>query len=75
MFHYIDDFATLGTPGSAECARNNTIMHEASQELGLPPEPEKDEGPATTIVFTGMEIDTVSMVIRLPRDKLQHYEV
>ena len=70
VFHYMDDFITLGAPSSAECSNNNAIMHQTCARLGLPPEPEKDEGPATTISFTGIEIDSVAMELRLPGDKL-----
>ena len=45
-------------------------MHEANNEMGLPPEPEKDEDPATSITFTGTEIDTEAMELRLPQEKL-----
>ena len=45
-------------------------MHETSEEMGLPSEPEKDEGPATTISFLGMELDSLALEIRLPKDKL-----
>ena len=38
LFHYIDDFITLGTPGSAECSRNSILMHETCKEVGLPAE-------------------------------------
>ena len=37
---------------------------------GLPVEPDKDEGPATTITFLGMELDSVALEIRLPQEKL-----
>ena len=68
--HYIDDFVTLGPPGSPECARNAATMHEVAETLGLPPEPEKDEGPATTISFLGMELDSAALEVRLPPEKL-----
>ena len=71
LFHYIDDFITLGTPESAVCSRNSTLMHEICKEMGLPAEPEKDEGPATSITFLGMELDSMAMEIRLPREKLE----
>ena len=45
-------------------------MHHICAVLGLPPEPEKVERPATTISFTGIEIDSVAMELRLPGDKL-----
>ena len=70
IFHYIDDFITLGVPDSPECSQSALIMHKACEEMGLPTEPDKDEGPATTISFLGMELDSMALEIRLPQDKL-----
>ncbi len=69
VFHYVDDFITMGAD-LAECTRNNAVMHETCDKLGLPPEPAKDDGPATCITFLGIDIDTVAMELRLPEDKL-----
>ena len=66
--HYIDDFITLGAPDSTECEENALTMHEACARVGLLVEPDKDEGPATTILFVGIELDSVAMEIR---DKLK----
>ena len=70
IFHYIDDFITLGAKGSHECLHNSTVMHRTCERLGLPPEPDKDVGPTTCLVFTGIEIDSEAMELRLPGDKL-----
>ena len=45
-------------------------MHKLCEELGLPAEPDKDEGPAASISFLGMELDSIAMEIRLPHEKL-----
>lgn len=66
--HYIDDFITLGVPGSSKCALNAERMHTVCDLMGLPRESEKDEGPATTLSFLGIEVD--SSAISLPYDKL-----
>ena len=60
---YVDDFITAGAPDSSECAQNSAIMHDTCRE-------EEDEGPATTIGFLGLELDTMALEIRLPADKL-----
>ena len=67
----IDDFITVGAPDSPECERNAVVMHETCEEVGLPAEPEKDEGPATMISILGMELDTEVLEIRLPPAKLE----
>ena len=68
--HYIDDFVTVGSPGSGECSRNLGILKETCTRLGMPLEEEKEEGPATEITFLGIELDTENQVIRLPDRKL-----
>ena len=70
LFHYIDDFITIGAPDSEECAHNVATMNAVCNETCIPIEQEKNEGPATRITFLGIEIDTVALEIRLPYDKL-----
>ena len=69
--HYIDDFITLGRPGSTECTENVRIMHITCDQLGFPIEPSKDEGPSTIITFLGIELDSNRLELRLPQVKLQ----
>ena len=38
--------------------------------LGVPMAPSKAEGPTTSLVFLGIELDSVSLTARLPADKL-----
>ncbi len=70
--HYIDDFITVGAPQSQECQNNVEIMDETFAESGLPVELEKNEGPASTLGVLGLELDTVAMEVRLPREKLEN---
>ena len=71
IFHYLDNFITVGKPGSPECEINMKIMEQMCKDTGNPVEEDKCEGPATTIRFLGIELDTVAMEMRLPEDKLQ----
>ena len=75
MFHYLDDFLVVGAPMSTECAEHLTILLATFKELGVPVAAEKLEGPATRLVFLGIEIDTEEMVVRLPLDKLLELKV
>lgn len=68
--HYLDDFITFGPAGSEVCARSLEIMIRTCEELGVPLALEKLEGPSTRLTFLGIELDTVSGVLRLPDDKL-----
>jgi len=65
LTHYVDDFTTIGAPQSEEYDKNAAIMHEACAVVGLPVAVEKVEGPGTTIVFVGIELDMEAMEIRL----------
>ncbi len=44
--HYIDDFVTMGSQGSQECAENTRIMVRACNNVGMPVETSKTEGPS-----------------------------
>ena len=68
--HYIDDFVTIGAPDSPECSDNAQIMQAECERVGFPVEPEKSGGPATTISFLGVELDSRMLEIRLPKEKL-----
>ena len=70
VFNYIDDFFTLGKPGSDECRLNLTIMLGTCESTGMPVEGDKCQGPVTCIPFLGMELDSSALEIRLPADKL-----
>ena len=70
IFHYLDDFITVGPPHSNACRHNLEVITATCIRLGVPIEPGKTEGPATCITFLGMELDTYHRIIRLPEDKL-----
>lgn len=69
--HYLDDFLTLGAPGTRECQRNLRILQEVCALLGFPLAAEKIEGPTTALVFLGIILDSTQMEMRLPETKLQ----
>ena len=46
-------------------------MRHICEEVGLPVDPEEEEGPATTISLLGTELDTVALEICLPAEKLE----
>lgn len=71
VIHYLDDFLTVGTPGSTACSRNLEIIREVCKSLGIPLALEKVEGPTTVLDFLGITIDTTLMEARLPQLKLE----
>ena len=71
MIHYLDDYLFIGTPGSGDCATTLQLAEKTCAELGVPLAMEKREGPAESLVFLGIVLDSASMGFRLPQDKLQ----
>ena len=51
--HYLDDFITVGSPGSMECAANLAVTLSTCAWLGVPIAADKSEGPSTCITFRG----------------------
>ena len=68
--HYLDDYITLGAPGSLERRQNLDSMIATCEHTGTPLEVNKCEGPSTTIVFLGLELDSLNFKVRLPEPKL-----
>ena len=61
---------SLAPPGSSQCEESLRIALALCQVLGVPVSIKKLEGPATIIIFLGIELDTIALELRLPSDKL-----
>lgn len=70
LWHYLDDFITIGAACQGECRFNCEVMRRACEVLGIPLAFEKCEGPTCCLVFLGIIIDTIAMELRLPQEKL-----
>ena len=70
IFHYLDDYITIARPGAKACSINLKTIKQACADLGVPVEEAKCVGPATTIQFIVIELDSVALEICLPEDKL-----
>ena len=70
MLHYLDDYIMFGAPESGECQEALDIALQVCGRLGVPITMNMTEGPNTTILFRGIEIDTMRMEVRLPQAKL-----
>ena len=70
VFHYLDDFQVLGAPGSEECAHGLTTLLGLTEWLGFPVATEKVEEPTTRLTFISIEIDSESLTLRFPEEKL-----
>ena len=71
LFHYLDDFITMGSAGSVECQANMTTLIAICNSLGAPIAPDKCEGPVTRLTYLGIEVDTVQMLSHLQEEKLE----
>ncbi len=70
MLKYTDDILTIVAPRCQECEENLLIITTTCAELGVPLAADKVEGPSTCQQILGIELDTCTMEMRLPKDKL-----
>ena len=66
LYHYLDDYITLGAPNSTDQA-NLSKLSDCCSRLRVPITLEKCEGPTTCL---GIEIDMQALELCLPVDKL-----
>ena len=69
LMHYLDDFHTLGPPGSSVCQHNVDRSIDCFSKLGIPLHPDKLEGPSTCLTILGIELDFLNLLARLPQDQ------
>jgi len=74
LLHYLDDFLIFGAPDSPECHRALEQALWLCELLGVPVAKLKTEGPATIIVFLGIELDTMARILCLPEEKLHRLQ-
>ena len=65
----------MGPANSPVCQQNLDLLRQTCDLLGVPLKLEKVEGPATTMIFLGIEVDTIKGTLSLPDPKLQQYRV
>ena len=71
IVHYLDDFFCAGKANGNECRHAMTCFAAVCERFGVPIAHEKTEGPITTLSYLGLEIDTASRQIRVPRDNIE----
>ena len=69
---YLDDFFLCPPSQAQDCGHSLVVAVTLCEDMGFPVAPDKLVGPSTTLSFLGIELDSVSMVMRLPRSKLEH---
>lgn len=70
LFHYLDDFATMGPAGQGTCEANLRILLALCELLGVPIASQKSRGPCTCLEYIGFVLDTIAMEVRLSQEKL-----
>lgn len=71
--HYVDDYITVGTAGSNQCAIAVQTILKVFKALGIPVNTDKfalEGTPTTTIKFLGINIDSVKQIITLDADRI-----
>ena len=71
LYHYLDDFIIVAPSQSSQCQQDLTLLQQECSRLGVPIAAHKTEGPSTSLVFVGVEIDTAVGELRIPEDKLR----
>ena len=70
LMHYLDDCFLAGPPITTLCKNHLHCFLRVCKLLGFPVALDKVEGPATILIFLGLELDSVLQQIRLPMTKL-----
>lgn len=69
ILHLLDDFLIVASSAKLCQDQLNQFLSLCSY-LGIPMAPEKTCGPATTLLFAGIELDSICSEARLPLDKI-----
>ena len=56
---------------SMVCSNIMSVFKLVCDQIGMPVSPDKSEGPMQIIEFLGLTIDTIQMVVRSLKDKMQ----
>ena len=70
LHHYLDDFIFLGGQGTGLCLQTMSNFEQLCALLGVPLAEDKTAGPASILVFLGLELNSISFRIQIPADKL-----
>ena len=69
IWHYLDNFLTLGLPASPVCYNNLQVCIQLCSNLGLPLHPDKLEGPSACPSILAIELNSSTLQARLPPQK------
>ncbi|MGB9152461.1 MAG: reverse transcriptase domain-containing protein, partial [Alphaproteobacteria bacterium] len=72
LCHYIDDFLLISDKKAAASELKQLL--DLFRRLGLPVSMEKLEGPVTSLIFLGIQVDSLSMTASLSSDRLKQLQ-
>lgn len=67
--NYLDDFHTLGPPGSSICQHNLDKSIDYFSKLAIPLHPNELEGTSICMTVPAIELDSINLQAHLPKDK------
>ena len=67
--HMLDDFF-MAEKSFGKCLSLMQTFNKVCSELGVPLSIEKWMGPVTTIIYLGLEIDSIKQIVRVPLEKI-----
>ena len=70
MSHILDDFIFFGPQNSNECHKGLSAFKILTESLGAPIKEEKTVMPSSTVMLHGIQVNTASLSMHLPADKL-----
>ena len=70
VIHYADDYLLFTKACLVLAQQNLEILLAVFKFLGVPVALDKLVGPATTMVYLGIQIDTISFTISIPKEKM-----
>ena len=70
VIHYLDDYLFAGPANNSCCKHTLEMSKSVCSHLGIKIKTEKCVGPTTRITFSGIEINTLSQTMRVPKEKL-----
>ena len=71
LIHYFDDYALVASSENSASDQKRLLTLMTFEDLGIPLESQKLVGPSQIMEFLGIEVDSITMQLRLPQDKLE----
>lgn len=70
VIHYLDDFLFAGPGTDSTCLNLMSEFDCLCDRLGVPLAHDKTVGPTHVLTFLGLEINTIEMSVKIPKEKL-----